>query len=177
MQSAVRVEFRLFGAVRARAGQGLVDLGPAKQRCVLAVLLMSPGRAVAVETLIDRVWGDDPPDGARSTLYSYLTRLRRALVAAGGDGGPVAAITRRADGYLLEVPSERVDVHRFGERECAALRPTTLEAATRADLEAFMAEVLAHRAPAPRRPTTRSSRFCTPGCWTSRRSRPTRWRR
>jgi DNA-binding SARP family transcriptional activator/tetratricopeptide (TPR) repeat protein len=114
MRSAVRVEFRLFGAVRARAGQGLVDLGPAKQRCVLAVLLMSPGRAVAVETLIDRVWGDDPPDGARSTLYSYLTRLRRALVAAGGDGGPVAAITRRADGYLLEVPSERVDVHRFG---------------------------------------------------------------
>ena len=131
MQSAVRVEFRLFGAVRARAGQELVDLGPAKQRCVLAVLLMSPGRAVAVETLIDRVWGDDPPDGARSTLYSYLTRLRRALVAAGDDSGPVAAITRQADGYLLEVPSERVDVHRFGARHLSRpaarlARPRTL---------------------------------------------------
>jgi hypothetical protein len=53
---------------------------------------------------------------------------------------------------------------------------TSLEAATRADLEAFMADVLARgRAPAQRRPTTRCSSSCTPG-WSKRKRYPrTRW--
>jgi hypothetical protein len=80
---------------------------------------------------------------------------------------------RQAETFLRERPDR---ARCTDERECAALRPTTLEAATRADLEAFMADVLARRAPAPRRPTTRSRRSCTPGWWTSRRSRPTRSR-
>ena len=55
-------------------------------------------------------------------------------------------------------------------------RGTSIEAATRADLEAFMGDLLARRAPAPPPPTTRSSRSCTPGWPRRRRSRPIRWR-
>src|SRR5512133_2022759 len=51
---------------------------------------------------------------------------------------------RQAETFLRERPDR---ARCTDERERDALRPTTLEAATRADLEAFMAEVLAHRAP------------------------------
>ncbi len=51
---------------------------------------------------------------------------------------------RQAETFLRERPDR---ARCTDERERAALRPTTLEAATRADLEAFMAEVLARRAP------------------------------
>src|SRR5215207_7374571 len=52
---------------------------------------------------------------------------------------------RQAETFLRERPDR---ARCADERERAALRPTTLEAATRADLEAFMADVLARgRAP------------------------------
>lgn len=101
------MDFRLLGPVEARVGGGRVDLGPAKQRCVLAVLLAQAGRPVPTDVLIARVWGTTPPAEARGTLYSYLTRLRRIL--AGTGAGP----ERTAGGYVLAVPADRVDLHRF----------------------------------------------------------------
>ncbi|WP_461035848.1 AfsR/SARP family transcriptional regulator [Streptomyces mayteni] len=83
-----------------------LDLGPPKQRGVLAALLVDVGRVVPVERLIDRVWADDPPRTARGTLYGYVARLRATL-----RGG--AELTQRAGGYLLDAPRDSVDLHRF----------------------------------------------------------------
>ncbi len=52
-------EFSLLGPVEMRFADRLVDLGHAKQRCVLVVLLMEVGRAVPTATVMDRVWGTD----------------------------------------------------------------------------------------------------------------------
>ena len=101
------MDFRLLGPVEARVGGVRLDLGPAKQRCVLAVLLEQAGRAVTTDVLVGRVWGATPPSEARGTLYSYLTRLRRILRDTGA--GPV----RTGSGYVLDVPPDRVDLHRF----------------------------------------------------------------
>ena len=101
------MEFQVLGPVEMRHGGGRVDLGHAKQRCVLAVLLMAPGDVVQVATLIDRVWGHSPPETALNVLYGYIARLRRALAPAG------VRLARRAGGYLLDVDPRRVDVHRF----------------------------------------------------------------
>jgi hypothetical protein len=51
---------------------------------------------------------------------------------------------RQAETFLRERPDRALCTD---ERELATLRPTTLEAATRADLEAFISDVLARRAP------------------------------
>lgn len=88
-------------------GGGPTDLGHAKQRCVLAVLLMEAGQVVPVTTLIDRVWGHSPPDSALNVLYGYVARLRRALGTEG------VQLRRRSGGYLLDVDRGQVDVHRF----------------------------------------------------------------
>jgi hypothetical protein len=74
------VELRMLGPVGLWTAGGLVELGPARQRTVLVALAVDAGRPVPVETLIDRVWDEDPPGGARAGLYSYLTRIRRTAI-------------------------------------------------------------------------------------------------
>ncbi|HEY4457092.1 MAG TPA: BTAD domain-containing putative transcriptional regulator [Pseudonocardiaceae bacterium] len=106
------IEFRLFGGVAADRAGTPVDLGHARQRCVLAVLLVDANTAVSVDELIDRVWAGEPPLRAKESLQSYLTRLRRAL--------PEVRITRIGGGYVLAVDKHAVDLHRFRELAAAA---------------------------------------------------------
>ncbi|GAA3013354.1 DNA-binding transcriptional activator of the SARP family [Actinokineospora diospyrosa] len=113
------MEFNLLGPVECRSGEQRVDLGPARQRGVLAALLYEPGRVVPTEQLIDRVWGEDRPRGVRNVLYTYLTRLRRALRQA----GPAVSPRRESGGYLLDVPERDIDLHRFTAMVRAARVP------------------------------------------------------
>ncbi|WP_324784502.1 AfsR/SARP family transcriptional regulator [Streptomyces sp. H51] len=102
------LEFGLLGTIEARREGHAVDMGHLRQRCVLAVLLLDVNREVAVDALVDRVWGDRPPQRVRGTLYGYLSRLRQALAAA-----PEVAISRRPGGYVLETKPLSVDLHLF----------------------------------------------------------------
>jgi DNA-binding SARP family transcriptional activator len=101
------VDFRLLGPVELWHDDRLVELGHARQRCVLAVLLVEAGKVVPAATLLDRVWGYEPPDGGLSVLYAYVTRLRKALATVG------VALIHRCGGYLLDIDVETVDLHRF----------------------------------------------------------------
>src|SRR5207248_2762375 len=105
------MEFRLFGEVQALAGGRSLDVGTPRQQAVLAALLVDPGRPVPIETLVDRVWGEDPPAEARNVLYSHLSRIRRLLEQA---AEPQVRVSRRHAGYLLETDPDLVDLHRFG---------------------------------------------------------------
>ncbi|MFJ7912318.1 AfsR/SARP family transcriptional regulator [Kitasatospora sp. NPDC096204] len=105
------VEFRLLGGVEAVVGGRPVDLGHARQRCVLAALLVRLERPLPVDRLVHLVWSDHPPRRARDTLYGYLSRLRGALT--GGGTGPT--IVRGPDGYVLTAAPSDVDLYRFRE--------------------------------------------------------------
>ncbi|MFD3581709.1 BTAD domain-containing putative transcriptional regulator [Streptomyces sp. NPDC058683] len=102
--------FRLLGPVEVW-GRGPVDVGPPQRRSVLAALAVDAGRAVPLETLMRRVWGEDPPEGARQALYAHVARIRRVLAAAGAVRTP--GLARRDGGYVLDTDSEEVDLHRF----------------------------------------------------------------
>ena len=68
----------LLGEVTAAGA----ELGPARQRCVLAALAVDAGRVVPLDRLAGRVWGPDLPPRPRSILPSYISRLRAALAGA-----------------------------------------------------------------------------------------------
>ena len=72
------------------------------------MLAIDVGRVVPTQTLVDRVWGENPPAQARNVLYSHLSRIRRLLVESGD-----VEIIRRNAGYLLTVEPDAVDLHRF----------------------------------------------------------------
>jgi site-specific recombinase XerD len=96
------------------------------------------------------------------------------------DRAALSPLLRSFERHLrAENRSERtIATYLIGLRQADAFlraHGTTLEAATRADLEAFMAEVLARRAPSTAATYHKILKVCTPGLWTRRRSRPTRW--
>jgi DNA-binding SARP family transcriptional activator len=104
------MEFGVLGPVEVWLDGRTVAAGHARQRAVLAVLVLEAGRAVPAEVLIDRVWGEDPPRSARNVLYGYVARLK-AMIASGQDPG--ITLTRRPGGYLLQAGPSQVDLARF----------------------------------------------------------------
>ena len=68
--------------VRSRCSSGEVaqPLGGAKQRAVLAILILHRGELVSGERLADELWGERPARDPRpKTLQGYISRLRKAL--------------------------------------------------------------------------------------------------
>lgn len=79
---------------------------------MLATLTAYAGRLVSVDTLVDRVWGEAPPERARRMLHPHITRIRRMFGRLPAGATPVR-LSRHPGGYLLEVAPEQVDLHRF----------------------------------------------------------------
>jgi DNA-binding SARP family transcriptional activator/tetratricopeptide (TPR) repeat protein len=106
------MEFRLLGPVEVHSAGRVLDPGRPQQSVLLAALSVDAGRLVPVDALVDRVWGDGPPERAQRMLHTLITRIRALLRQADDDGGAVRLI-RRANGYLLDAAPEQVDLHRF----------------------------------------------------------------
>ena len=136
-----QLRFELLGAVRAqRAGREL-DLGPAKQRAVLAVLLLSPGRPVATDRIVDAVWGTEPPENGANVVQKYVAGLRRVLDPERTPRTPGELLALTAAGYRLEVRPGALDVEQFraGVTRAAAAR----SAGRLAEASAIVLEALA----------------------------------
>ncbi|MEV0344999.1 BTAD domain-containing putative transcriptional regulator [Nonomuraea sp. NPDC050680] len=110
----------LLGAVRAWHGHQEVLLGPPRQRAVLALLALEAGRTVSVDRLIEGLWGERAPTGARGMVQGYVSRLRPALARAD------VTIAYYSQGYLLRLAADQVDVHEFRN---AVARARTMESA------------------------------------------------
>ena len=106
-------ELRLLGPVQLRVDGRSVDLGPAKQRTVLAALLVDVEQPTPVETLIDRVWGNNPPASGRAALYSYVARLRHVLRLAVDGDEPPWRLEYGPGGYRFMPAGDQVDLFRF----------------------------------------------------------------
>ena len=106
------VDFRVLGPVEARAEGRALELAGARQRALLAVLLLRAGEPVSRERVIADLWGERPPAGAVKTVQAVVSRLRRAL------GGEAARLVSSAAGYRLRVEPDELDLDRF-ERLCA----------------------------------------------------------
>ncbi len=102
--AARRLTFRILGSLRLSANGVPLDLGPRKQRILLAALLCHANTVVRVDDLIEAIWEDTPPRTARKNLQAYVSALRK-IVPEG--------ITHHAYGYMLHATAEELDLLRF----------------------------------------------------------------
>src|SRR5690349_3729614 len=99
------MEFRILGPLEALDRGEPVALGPPKQRALLARLLLAEGRTVAVEQLVDDLWGDEVPESAVKMVQIHVSQLRKLL--------PNGTLITRAPGYALKVEPEGLDLVAF----------------------------------------------------------------
>jgi DNA-binding SARP family transcriptional activator len=114
------MEFRMLGPLEVISGGRALDLGGAKQRSLLAVLLIHPNEAVSRDTLIDALWEQSPPDAARKALQVHVARLRKQL---GRD-----RIQTKAPGYAIRVAQGELDVEQFERLAAEGGRSRLVEA-------------------------------------------------
>ncbi|MBD0330208.1 MAG: AfsR/SARP family transcriptional regulator [Thermoleophilia bacterium] len=94
--------FRILGPLEV---EGVASLGGPKQRALLARLLLSRGRVVAKEQLVDDLWPGDPPETAAHALQVYVSALRRLLGRE--------RLRAEHGGYRLDASPDEVDAERF----------------------------------------------------------------
>ncbi len=100
------MEIRVLGPLEVVAHDDVIAVGGARIRRLLAALLLADGAVVSIESLADAVWPDQqPPDGSRRTVMSYISRLRRAV---GAD-----LIEQTGSGYRLRKEMAVIDVSAF----------------------------------------------------------------
>ncbi len=99
------MQFRILGPLEVEDGERSIALGGRKQRAVLAHLLLRANEVVPASTLIDELWGEEPPETARNTLQTYISHLRKLLGADRLVGHP--------PGYRLRVDRAELDASRF----------------------------------------------------------------
>ena len=109
------MEFRILGPLEVREETRELRLGGAKQRALLALLLLRANHVVPAERLIDELWSDDPPETAAKALQVYVSQLRKVLEPGRASGSASAVLLTRAPGYLLRLEPGQLDLHRFEE--------------------------------------------------------------
>lgn len=106
------MQFRILGPLEVCDGEGPIEIAGAKQRTILALLLLHANEVVRTDRLIDDVWGDDAPRNAAGALHNHVSRLRKTL---GQD-----VLARREWGYVLRTGPGAIDLNRFEELVGAA---------------------------------------------------------
>jgi len=84
-----------------------LQLGGAKRRALLALLLLRPGEVLPRERLIDGLWGESPPDTAANAVQVHIHGLRKLL---GAD-----RVTTHGTSYSVRVDPGELDLQRFEE--------------------------------------------------------------
>ncbi|MFB9237258.1 BTAD domain-containing putative transcriptional regulator [Plantactinospora siamensis] len=110
---AGEVRFEVLGPQRAWTGDRELDLGPGKQRAVLGVLLLRPGRPVPTTQILEAVWQEDLPANGPNVVQKYVAGLRRILEPERSPRAPGQLIGLTEAGYVLRAGRNAVDLCRF----------------------------------------------------------------
>jgi DNA-binding SARP family transcriptional activator len=84
-----------------------------KVRQVLALLILQANQVVRIETLIEELWGDNPPRSATTIVQTYICQLRKFFLQVGIVPGGSNGLVTHAHGYVLLADPARIDANLF----------------------------------------------------------------
>jgi DNA-binding SARP family transcriptional activator len=108
------MEFGILGPLEVRDGDRALPLAGARQRALLALLLLHANEVVSSDGILDALWAGEPPGSGATAVQVLVSRLRASL----GTGG--AQLLTRAPGYVLRVEDGQLDLQRFERLVTAA---------------------------------------------------------
>lgn len=116
--------FAVLGAlaIESPPGQWPVLRG-ARQRTLLAVLLLNANQHVHVDVLVEALWPERPPKSYTSNLHTYLSRLRERIDGLRVEHGPL--------GYRLRAEPHELDLLAFRAAAAEGKRAGDAVAASR----------------------------------------------
>lgn len=127
------MDIEVLGALAVREqGVSITPTAP-KPRQVLALLALNADQVVRVATVIEELWGAEPPRSARPTLQTYILQLRELIEAALRQGDETPTRTAKEvlmtvpGGYLLKSGGGRSDVQEFDRLAGAGYRAMDAE--------------------------------------------------
>jgi DNA-binding SARP family transcriptional activator len=100
--------FRVLGPLEIERNGSPLPLRGSKLRGLLGLLLLNAEQVLDPETLIDALWGDEPPATARTALQMHVSRLRKLL-----EGDPAVSLETIGGGYVLHLGPDRLDLVEF----------------------------------------------------------------
>jgi SARP family transcriptional regulator, regulator of embCAB operon len=115
----VGLEFGVLGPLQVSVDGTTMSLGTPKQRAVLAMLVINRNRPVGVDSLIAAVWEELAPQGARASLHTYVSNLRRLLAT---ESTSADVLVNAPPGYRLNVAETDCDIGRFAIAKSAGMQ-------------------------------------------------------
>ena len=107
------MEFRVLGTIEVAGLASSPSPPGAKERAILARLLVDPGRTVPSDELLDAAWPGVPRDAAARSLAVRVANLRTFLEPDRPRGAASSLLVRDGAGYRLAIAADQVDAHRF----------------------------------------------------------------
>ena len=99
------MDYRILGPLEALDGERQLTLGGARQRAVLALLLLHGNETLSRDVIVDELWGEDAPATAGKVLQNCVSALRKEL--------PPDTIRTVSGGYALTLEPDDLDRDRF----------------------------------------------------------------
>jgi DNA-binding SARP family transcriptional activator len=104
------VAVSVMGSLELRNGERVLTPSAPKLRSLLALLALRSNQVVTTGTLMEELWGNNPPVSALATLQTYIYQLRRLLTKL-GPGGRI--LKTKPLGYVIGLDREELDWNRF----------------------------------------------------------------
>lgn len=112
------MQIAVLGRLEVRSGHDVVEIGPRKQRALLAALALRAGRTVPLDELADLMWGDAAPTAADASLHGYVAALGRLheperARSRSEIARPLGAAARPGNGTQRSLPRPRIAWEEF----------------------------------------------------------------
>jgi DNA-binding SARP family transcriptional activator len=107
------IQISVFGSLRIWRSGHEADIGAPRNRIVLAEVLAAAGNVVSVASVVDALWGDNPPASAVNQIHRIVGQLRRTLEPGLSPHASGHAILAEGTGYRIAGDAQSCELHYF----------------------------------------------------------------